>query len=157
MGIAFDIPRDLYGHIVSPCQASRHVPLVAPGLILPTGLQSIHLLIANPYAYPLQIRKNQTIGFIHFVPLSNIQDILPFANFSEMDLPASSPGVFPIICHEDVANLLEDQFIEASKLFEKYSHIFAKDNFDLGFATNVQHVLNIGNHPPIFLRLYRRF
>ena len=58
VGIAFDISRDLYGHIVSLCQALRHELLVAPGLILPTGLQSIHLLIANPYAYPLQIRKN---------------------------------------------------------------------------------------------------
>ena len=118
VGIAFDIPRDLYGHIVSPCQALRHEPLVAPGLILPTGLQSIHLLIANPYAYPLQIRKKQTIGFIHFMPLSDIQDILPFGNFSEMDLPASVPGVFPILWRKDVVNLLEDQFIEASKLFE---------------------------------------
>ena len=73
-----------------------------------------------------------------------------------MDLPASGPGVFPILCREDVANLLEDQFIEASKLFEKYSHIFAKDNFDLGCATNVQHVLDIGNHPPICLHPHRR-
>ena len=56
VGIAFDIPCDLYGHIVSPCQALCHELLVAPGLILPSGLQSIYLLIFNPYAYPLQIR-----------------------------------------------------------------------------------------------------
>ena len=90
------------------------------------------------------------------MPLSDIQDILPFGNFSELDLPASGPGVFPILCSEDVANLLEDQFIEASKLFEKYSHIFAKDDFDLGCATNVQHVLDIGDHPPIRSRPHRR-
>ena len=90
VGIAFYIPRDLYGHIVSPCQALRHEPLVAPGLILPTGLHSINLIIANPYAYPLQIWKNQTIGFIYFMPLSDIQDILPFGNFFDMDLPTSA-------------------------------------------------------------------
>ena len=48
-----------------------------------------------------------------------------------------------------------EQFEAASKLFEKYSHIFAKDNYDLGYATNVQHVFNIGNHPPICLWPYR--
>ena len=97
VGIAFDIPRDLYGHIVSPCQASCHEPLVAPGLILPTGLQSIHLLIANPYAYPLQIRKNQTIGFIHFMPLSDIQDILPVGNFSKNGLTCFWPWCLPYL------------------------------------------------------------
>ena len=48
------------------------------------------------------------------MPLSDIQDVLPFGKFPEMDLPASGPGVIPILFREDIANLSEDQLIEAS-------------------------------------------
>ena len=41
VGISFDLPPELYGHIVSPQHTSRYEPLIAPGIILPIGSQAI--------------------------------------------------------------------------------------------------------------------
>ena len=140
VGISFDIPWELYGHIVSPSQVSWFEPLVAFGFLLPLGSHAIHLLIPNPYGHQIDVRKNQVIAYLHFQPLLDINSLIPFGDFGDIELPTKTAKILSVISREDLIDLDDRQFEIASELLNKYKHIFAKDDYDLGCASNTQHV-----------------
>ena len=113
--------------------------------------------MANSYSQQIDIKHNQVLGFFYFQPISEITAVESFGDFSELGLPTKSESkVLSIIKREDLAELTAEQFKVASDLFLRYKHIFAKDDFDLGCATNAQHVLDTGDSPPIRSRPHRR-
>ena len=110
--------------------------------------QAVTLLIANPNDHQLDIWKNQVKDYFHYQPLLK-SFILPSGNFNDTGLPTKTTCVFSIFLRKDLVKLIENHYEIASKLFEKYKHNFAKDNYDLRCAANTQHVLDVGDYSPI--------
>ena len=73
-----------------------------------------------------------------------------------MELPTRTTKILSVFSREDLIDLDDRQFEFASELFNKYKHIFAKDDYDLGCASNTHHVLDVGNHPPTCSRPHCR-
>ena len=71
---------------------------------------------------------------------------MPFGNFSDRGLSTKKTSVLSVFSIDDLAELSDNQYNIAHKLFENYKHVFAKENYDLGCAANTQHVVEVGDH-----------
>ena len=69
-----------------------------------------------------------------------------------MELPTRTAKILSVFSREDLIDLDDRQIEIAIELFNKYNYIFAKDGYDLGCASNTQHVLYVGDHPPILFK-----
>ena len=69
-----------------------------------------------------------------------------------MELPTLIAKKFSESSREDLIDLDDCQLAIAFELFYKNKHIFAKDDYDIGCASNNQHVLDVGDHLPICSR-----
>ena len=95
------------------------MPLVAPGLLLPLGSHAIHLLVANTYGHQINIRNNQVIAYLHFQPLLEINSVIPFGDFGDMELPTRAAKLLSVFSKKDLIGLDDRQFEIASELFNK--------------------------------------
>ncbi|KAJ9078058.1 hypothetical protein DSO57_1010873 [Entomophthora muscae] len=146
--LTLEIPEGLYGEIEQPYQRSRLEPSVCPGIVIP-GHKEIQILAANLTTNTIHVKKGQVIAFLHLLPSEEIARFENFGSLADMRLPDTKPPLCPVIPQNTLVGLSTSEKDAIMKLFEKYKSIFAKDNFDLGCAKNVQHYINTGDMPPI--------
>ena len=78
-----------------------------PGLLLPLGSHAIHLLVANPYGHQINVRKNQVIAYLHFQPLLEINSVIPFMDFGDIELPTQTAKILSVFSREDLIELVK--------------------------------------------------
>ena len=157
-GLDVQIPAGLYGEVYTPWNRSRLEPVAAPGIVLPEH-GDLKVLVANLQSKPLMVKKHQVVAYLHLIPVDEVHSIHDFGTLEEFGLPSPTqecPAVHSVISRERLSGLDPDQQDQAIALFERYRHIFAEDDCDLGCAKDVLHKIDTGDHAPIRLRPIRR-
>ena len=143
------------GEVYSPWRQSRLEPFAAPGIIIP-GHGSISVLAGNLSNNYLTVKKNQIVAYLHLYHKDNISGFADFGLLSDLGLPDGKKSVHNVIRRKDLNGLTESQKDEALILLNKYCEVFAKDDFDLGCAVNIQHKITTEDSRPIHSRPIRR-
>ena len=104
----------------------------------------------------MTVKKNQIVAYLHLYHKDNISGFADFGLLSDLGLPDGGKSVHNVIRHKNLNGLTESQKDEALILLNKYCEVFAKDNFDLGCAVNVQHKITTEDSRPIHSRPIRR-
>ena len=140
-----------YEEILLPFNLSCMESHITPGLLIP-GHQDILLLAANLYKHQIEIKKRQTIAYLHLFSLSNIAEIKKISDLSYFNIPTSS-YILSVISRFKLVGLLPQKKDQAIALFDKYKEIFATSDFDLGCIEEVSYYIDIGDNFLIKLHL----
>ena len=140
------------GEVYSPWRQSRLEPFAAPGIMIP-GHRSISVLAGNLSNKDMTVKKNQIVAYLHLYHKDNISGFADFSLLSDLGLPDGVKSVHNVIRRKDLNGLTESQKDEALVFINKYCEVFAKDNFDLGCAVNVQHKITMKDSCPIHSHL----
>ena len=70
--LTVEIPTGFYGQVYAPKNLSCFKPHIAPVILIP-GYENIFVLIANLYKHNLTVKKGQTVAFLHFCLLVELE------------------------------------------------------------------------------------
>lgn len=98
-----EILNGLYGQVYAPKNLSCFEPHVAPSILIP-GHGNIFVLIANLYVHNFTVKNEQTLAFLHFPPLAELESFTEFGDLTKFGIP-NSCSVLTIILRSELTNL----------------------------------------------------
>ncbi|KAJ9077735.1 Ankyrin repeat and SOCS box protein 3 [Entomophthora muscae] len=153
--LSLELPPGLHGEVFSHTGASQPEPWICPGVVM-SGPEDLQVLLANLSPSPLLVQKNQHIDYVKLEEHSKLVRVSPFAVLDELGLLEEKPMALTMIPRDSLLGLKETEKDQTITLFEKYKEVFAKDDFYLGKAARVEHVIDTQGHTPIKSRSIRR-
>ena len=98
-----EIPTGFYSKFYAPKKLSWFEPHVSPGILIP-GHKNIFVIVANLYKHNLTVKKGQTVAFLQFYPLAELESFTEFGNSTKFGIP-NTCSVLTIIPHSELTNL----------------------------------------------------
>jgi len=126
--------------------------LLVPRVLLPNRLSNLPVQILNTTDKPIQLGKDSTVSQLIPLVVTNTQ-VYEDKKASEQKTEESIIEDMISQVDTSVSGVVKE---ELKKMLYKYSTVFSKSDYDLGWTDLVRHNVDTGSHPP-FRQSLRRY
>lgn len=144
-------------------QPNQDLPVMIPRTLY-SGTEQPSICAINISTHNVVLKRGQSVGDAHEValvtPVNEDWDQIRQTNVTtELKQAASDKNMVPSHLHDLLStakkNLSHSEFTQVQDLLLQYEDVFAKDDYDLGHFTEVEHAIDTGTAKPVRQRMRR--
>ena len=144
--------------VISPLDNSP-VLLDQPGLVMPNIISNsshkVRVPLVNTTSTRFSLKQKQALGIAERLSESEIYAVDPETENVSACLKTGSVDDSKVLQDIEVGHIDCKHKKKLQELMEKYRHLFAKSDNELGRTSLVEMKLNTGDHPPVKRRPYQ--